>query len=90
MNKCRAPKIPPILANNRFIIDCTEKARLFNIHFAAQCSPLINDSSLPTFVPLTNSKLDSLNIKEQDILSIIRSINPKKSNGPDLIPLNEN
>ena len=28
MNKCRAPKIPPILINNRIILDCREKAKL--------------------------------------------------------------
>ena len=27
MNKCRAPKIPPILINNQFILNCSEKAQ---------------------------------------------------------------
>ena len=26
MNKCKAPKIPPLLVNNRFIVNCKEKA----------------------------------------------------------------
>ena len=30
MNKCRAPKIPPLLVNNVFILNCREKAKLFN------------------------------------------------------------
>ena len=29
MNKCRAPKIP-LLINNQFILDCSEKAKRFN------------------------------------------------------------
>ena len=29
MNKCRAPKIPPILVNNIFILNCSEKEKLF-------------------------------------------------------------
>ena len=29
MNKCRAPKIPPILVNNCFILNCKEKAKYF-------------------------------------------------------------
>ena len=33
MNKCRAPKIPPLLINNRFILDCKEKVKLFNDFF---------------------------------------------------------
>ena len=28
-NKCKAPKIPPLLINNLFIINCKEKAKLF-------------------------------------------------------------
>ena len=30
MNKCRAPKIPPLLVNNVFILNCREKAKIFN------------------------------------------------------------
>ena len=29
MNKCRAPKIPPLLDNNNFITDCKMKANIF-------------------------------------------------------------
>ena len=29
MNKCRSPKIPPLLANNLFILNCKEKAKHF-------------------------------------------------------------
>ena len=28
MNKCRAPKIPPLLVNNMFILNCREKVKL--------------------------------------------------------------
>ena len=28
MNKCKAPKIPPLLINNTFILNCREKAKL--------------------------------------------------------------
>ena len=38
MNKSRAPKIPPILHNGNFIINCAEKAKLFNDHFSNQCN----------------------------------------------------
>ena len=33
MNKCKAPKIPPILKNGRFIINCKAKAGEFIIFF---------------------------------------------------------
>ena len=44
MNKCRAPKIPPLFINNRFILDCREKAKHFNDFFSQQCTPIINSS----------------------------------------------
>ena len=34
MNKCRAPKIPPLLVKNLFILNCREKARFFNDYFS--------------------------------------------------------
>ena len=29
----RVPKIPPLLVNNRFILDCREKAKHFNDYY---------------------------------------------------------
>ena len=37
MNKCRAPKMPPLLVNNLFILNCREKGRYFNDYFSLQC-----------------------------------------------------
>ena len=47
MNKCRAPKIPPLLVNNLFILNCKEKARYFNDYFSQQCNPVISNRVLP-------------------------------------------
>ena len=41
MNKCRIPKIPPILVNNMFIINCKEKAKYFNDFFQNSVRPLL-------------------------------------------------
>ena len=49
MNKCKAPKISPILSLNKFIINCKAKANAFANFFSFQCKPLINDSVLPNF-----------------------------------------
>ena len=47
MNKCRAPKIPPLLVNNLFLLNCKEKAKYFNDFFSRQCKPIVNSSVLP-------------------------------------------
>ena len=39
MNKCKAPKIPPILKNSRFIINCKTKADEFITFFRNNANP---------------------------------------------------
>ena len=34
MNKCRTPKIPPLLVNNLFVMTSRDKARYFNDFFS--------------------------------------------------------
>ena len=83
MNKCRAPKIPPLLVNNIFILNCREKAKYINNFFAKQCKPVINSSVLPTLRFLTNERVDHIPMENDDITSLIRQINPKKATGSD-------
>ena len=58
MNKCKASKIPPILINNTFVVNCKEKANEFISYFYDQCKPLINDSSLPNLYYVTDERLN--------------------------------
>ena len=83
MNKCRAPKIPPLLVNDVFILDCKEKVKLFNDFFSKQCKPVINNSTLPHFNFLTDKRFDHVNIQSDEILSLIRNLNPNKATGSD-------
>ena len=83
MNKCGAPKIPPLLINNRFILDCREKAKLFNDFFSRQCKPIINSSVLPISIFHTEKRIDQLNIGNDEIIALIRNINPNKATGSD-------
>ena len=85
MNKCKAPKIPPLLVNNLFILNCREKANLFTDFFSPQCKPVINHSILPNFNYLTNEKIEQIPIENEDIISLIRKLNPSKANGSDRI-----
>ena len=83
MNKCRAPKISPLFVNNLFILNCREKAKYFNDLFAQQCKPVINSSVLPTFSFLTVERIDHITIENDDMISLIRQINPNKATGSD-------
>ena len=57
MIKCKAPKIPPLLVNNTFLLNYREKAKLLT-DFSQQCKPVINDSVFPYFSYLTNEKIE--------------------------------
>ena len=83
MNKCRAPKIPPLLVNNMFILNCREKAKLFNDHFSKQCRPITTSSVLLPLNPLTDKKIDHIPIQSDEILALIRNLNPNKASGSD-------
>ena len=69
MNKCSTPKIPPLLVNNVFILDCKEKAKLSN--------------ALPTFNFLTDEKIAQISIKKDEIVYFVRNLNPNKASGSD-------
>ena len=60
-----------------------EKAAEFIKYFSLQCKPLMNDSMLPNFEFHTDKRLCDIPFTDDDILSLIRSLNKKKSNGPD-------
>ena len=83
MNKCRAPKIPPLLVNNVFILSCKEKAKLFNNFFSKQCSLITNSSELPAITFLTEKRIDNITIQSDEIISLIRNLNPNKASGSD-------
>ena len=83
MNKSRAPKIPPLLFNNAFILNCAEKAKLFNDFFGKQCKPVANGSVLPYFKFVTNKRISTISIENHDIISLVRKLNPSKASGSD-------
>ena len=86
LNKCKIPRIPPLLVAGTLISDCLEKARLFNAYFLEQCTLLINDSHLPQDnILLTQSKLDNVEINGELIQQILKTINVNKAHGPDNI-----
>ena len=83
MNKCRAPKIPPLLINNVLILNGREKAKNFIDFFSNQCRLIINDGVLPNFNFLTDKRFDQVPIRLGEIVSLVRNLNPNKASGSD-------
>ena len=83
LNKCKIPRIPPLCVDNKFITDCKDKAKQFNLFFASQCTPFTTDSVLPDFTPLTDKSLHSISFTETEIKKILQGLDVNKANGPD-------
>ena len=87
-NDKRIPLIPPLLIDDTFITDTQAKANIFNNFFAEQCTPLKNNSMLPTNqIFLTQARQGSLDFNEGEILKIIRNLNINKARGHDKISI---
>ena len=87
-NDKKIPIIPPLLIDNKFVTDIKTKANLFNKFFADQCTPLKNDSLLPTSqIFLTPSRLTTLDFNEEELVKIIRNLNVQKAHGHDDISI---
>ena len=85
-NEKKIPLIPPLLVDNNFVTDIQTKANIFNKFFAQQCTPLENSSVLPVNQKfLTQSRLNSIDINENEVLNIIRALNIHKAHGYDNI-----
>ena len=74
-------KYHSLLVSNLFILNCGEKARYFNDYFSQQCKPVINNSVLLILGILTNKRIDHITIENDELISLIRKINPNKATG---------
>ena len=54
---------------------------MFNNYFASQCTPIKNSSKLPNFSYKTEKIVTSFDIKDDDVLSIIKNVNVDKVHG---------
>ena len=83
-----AQPIPPLLkSDGETVSDAKCKAQILNDYFASQTRLDISTGQLPgstqnQHVPL----LDSITVSEREVLSILNSLDPNKSTGPDEIP----
>ena len=82
----KIPLFQPLVINGLLITDFHEKANYFNLHFAKQCTPFDNDSSIPTETNcLRNATISAVDFEGQDILKIIWALDISKAHGHDNI-----
>ena len=53
------------------------------IYFSNQCKPVTTSSVLPPLNSLTDKKIDHIPIQSDEILALIRNLNPNKASGSD-------
>ena len=64
------------------------KKQTFSItFFASICTPIDNTSCLPSFSYRTGSRIKSFHVTENDILAIIKILDPNKAHGSDNISI---
>ena len=88
LNNKEIPCIPPLFHEGKYVIDFKKKAELFNSFFVKQCSIIQNSSKLPfTLNKKTNNSISSITFNRNDIAAIIRSLDPNKAHGYDMISI---
>ena len=86
-NNKKIPCISPLFHQDKYVTDFKKKAELFNFLFSKQCCSVIQNSSK---LPLTLSKkrsISSIIFNCNDIATIIRSLDPNKAHGHDMISI---
>ena len=83
----KIPTIPPLLVDGKLVSDFCEKANIFNKLFASICTPIDNTSCLPSFSYRTGSRIKSFHVTENDILAIMKTLDPNKAYGCDNISI---
>ena len=88
LNNKKIPRIPSLIHQDKFVTDFKEKANIFNNFFANQYSIVSNNSELPvTLTRKTHESLSTIDFSTDDILKIIRNLDPDKSHGHDMISI---
>ena len=77
--------IPPLLENNILVPNDTNKAEIFNNHFASIAShdPNIPLPRLPDIQLNTNTQIDSIKTTELEVKRLLTQLGVHKSTGPE-------
>ena len=85
LNNNKIPFVSPILISGETIRNTVEKANILNEFLASQLTPLENNSKLPSLLMNTDKRLNTVSIRKDDIISMIKWLNPTKAHGFDNI-----
>ena len=75
------PTISPLLVDGKLVSDVCKKANILNNFFVSICRPTDNTSCLSSFSYRTGSRIKSFHVIENDILAIIKTLDPNKAHG---------
>ena len=88
LNNKKIPCIPPLFHQGKYVTDFKKKAELFNSFFAKQCSIIQSSSKRRlTLNKKTENSISSITFNCNDIATIIRSLDPNKAYGYDMISI---
>ena len=88
INNKKIPCIPSLFHQGKYITDFKKKAELINSFFTKQCFIIQNSSKLPfTLNKKTEKSISSITFNRNDIATIIRSLNPNKAHGYNMISI---
>ena len=88
INNKKIPCIPSLFHQGKYITDFKKKAELFNSIFTKQYFIIQNSSKLPfTLNKKTEKSISSITFNRNDIATIIRSLNPNKAHGYNMISI---
>ena len=69
--------------NGSFEINFLNKANIFSNYFSKQCNIFDNGTILPEVSFRTNKRLNHLEINDNDIMKVIKDVNPNIAHGWD-------
>ena len=88
LNNKKTPFIPPLLHDDKLITNFKDKAEMFNNLFAKQCSFTNTNSDLPSVLSWnTHKSLSTIKFTIDDILKIIKKLDPNEAHGHDIISI---
>ena len=83
----KLPIIPPILVDDRIVSPFAEKTDIFSSYFDLQCTPITNNSQLPSLEFKTGKRIEKITFTDDDIYLIIKNLNVDETYGWDNISI---